>query len=191
MMGLQSFMSPMNWQSRKRLEYLEGQGIAAEVIFPNTIPPFFPSGVITASAPRSREEYEARWAGVQAHNRWLVDYCNDVPGRRAGLAQIFLNDIDAAVAEVRWAKENGLKGVLIPGDHTRQLVNLYYTALDSLWAICAELDMPVCKHTNGVGEPSTSEAPTGPAIGNHELKFFSRRALAHMILSGVFERHPP
>ena len=60
-----------------------------------------------ATAPRN-EDFPQRWAGLQAHNRWLADFCDDAPGRRAGVAQILLNDVDAAVAEVRWAREAGL-----------------------------------------------------------------------------------
>ena len=59
-------------------------GIAAEVVFPNTIPPFFPSGSLLAPMP-SNEEFDRRWAGLQAHNRWLADFCADTPGRRAGI----------------------------------------------------------------------------------------------------------
>ena len=35
-------------------------------------------------------------AGIRAHNRWLVDFCNRFPERRAGIGQIFINDIDDA-----------------------------------------------------------------------------------------------
>ena len=81
---------------------LEADGVVAEVLFPNTIPPFFPSGNLVAPQP-SPEEYERRWAGLKAHNRWMVDFCNEAPGRRAGIAQIMLNDVDDAVDEIRWA----------------------------------------------------------------------------------------
>ena len=38
-----------------------------------------------------------------------------VPERRAGIGQIFLNDIDDAIADVSWIKEHGLRGgVLLP-----------------------------------------------------------------------------
>ena len=53
--------------------------------------------------PPTPEDYERRWAGVQAHNRWLADFCAATPGRRAGIVQVFANDMDDAVAEVRWA----------------------------------------------------------------------------------------
>ena len=116
--GTSSFLSPVNWESDLRLEHQNSQGIAAEVLFPNTVPPFYPSGVVTAGGPTSADDYQQRWAGIQAHNRWLKDFCDLAPGRRGGLAQVFLTNLDDAIAEVRWAKEAGLAGVLIPSDHT-------------------------------------------------------------------------
>ena len=49
---------------------------------------------------RRAEEYEHRLAGVRAHNRWLVDWCGEFPERRAGIGQIFLNDVDDAIEDV-------------------------------------------------------------------------------------------
>ena len=100
--------------SKARLRELEDDGVVAEVIFPNTIPPFFPSGNLLARPPEN-DEYELRWAGLKAHNRWLVDFCADTPGRRAGMAQVFLNDVDAAVAEVELVEEGcaGYKSGLV------------------------------------------------------------------------------
>lgn len=72
-----------NWNSARRLAELEADGIVAEVLFPNTIPPFFPAASLMAQPPTAAE-YELRWAGLQAHNRWLADFCADAPGRRAG-----------------------------------------------------------------------------------------------------------
>src|SRR4051794_39863374 len=96
-----------NWDSDRRIRELDADGVVAEVIFPNTIPPFFPTGQVIAPAPTA-DDYRLRLAGLRAHNRWLVDFCAEAPGRRAGLAQILLNDIDEAIADVRWAKANGL-----------------------------------------------------------------------------------
>src|SRR3974390_543102 len=48
--GVASAAAPLNWDSRLRNEYIDGQGIAAEVLFPNTPPPFYPSGVLTSPA---------------------------------------------------------------------------------------------------------------------------------------------
>ena len=188
--GVASAATSLNWDSQLRLDYIDSQGIAAEVLFPNTAPPFYPSGVFTSPAPRSREEYELRFAGLRAHNRWLADFCSEAPERRAGFAQVFLDDIDEAVAEVRWAKENGLRGVLLPGDHVLKMVNLYYPHYEPLWAACAELELPLHRYA---GAPTESVYEGGEAtqlVHFVEIQFYTSRAISHLIFSGVFERHP-
>ncbi|HET6950588.1 MAG TPA: amidohydrolase family protein [Acidimicrobiales bacterium] len=189
--GVSSFMSPLNWDSSKRLEALETEGIVAEVIFPNTVPPFFPNGLLAAPGPRTREEYERRFAGVRAHNRWLKDFCDEAPGRRLGVAQLFIDDVDDAVEEIRWAKEAGMAQVLLPSDHHLKLHNLYYASLDPIWSVCEELDMPIGRHGAVVGsdvEPAAVDA--AHAVGVYETLYFGQRTIPQLVLSGVFERHP-
>jgi predicted TIM-barrel fold metal-dependent hydrolase len=171
-MGLAAFDSTFNWESKSRLEFIESQGVAAE-------PP-----------PRSESEYQHRFAGLRAHNRWLADFCSDAPGRRAGLAQLFLDDVEQAVAEVRWAKEAGLMGILLPGDHTLKLVNLFYPEYDPIWAACAELELPILRHATIVSEISERSGPASPWVGVFEGPFFYTRHISHLICSGVFERFP-
>jgi predicted TIM-barrel fold metal-dependent hydrolase len=189
--GVSSFMSPLNWDSNKRLEALETEGIVAEVVFPNTVPPFFPNGLLAAPGPRTADEYDRRWAGIKAHNRWLKDFCDDAPGRRFGVAQLLIDNVDDAVAEIRWATEAGLRQVLLPSDHHLKLHNLYYGSLEPIWSVCEELDMPIGRHGSVVGsdaEPDSIDA--AHAVGVLETLYFGQRSLAQLILSGVFERHP-
>lgn len=189
--GAASFVSPYSWDGPRRMQVLETQGIVAEVLFPNTAPPFNPSGSITAPAPRDAVEYELRFAGVRAHNRWLADFCAQAPGRRAGIAQVFLDDVDAAVAEARWAKEHGLKGILLPADHLLQLSNLYYPRYDPFWAACVDLALPVGRHGVICSEPASAGGIGAPAVGLFEAYFFAQqRGIDHLVLSGVFERFP-
>ncbi|MFI9105011.1 amidohydrolase family protein [Streptomyces fildesensis] len=182
--------APRNWDSGRRLAELEADGIVAEVVFPNTVPPFFPSGSLLAPAP-SKEEFELRWAGLRAHNRWLADFCAQAPGRRAGVAQILLNDVDAAVREVRWAKEHGLTGgILLPGAPPGSGVpELYSAVYDPLWAVCDELDVPV-NHHGGSASPPLGDEPAARAVFMVETTWFSHRALWHLIFGGAFQRHP-
>ena len=42
-MGRASFVSRYSWESETRLEHMDAEGIAAEVVFPNTVPPFYPA----------------------------------------------------------------------------------------------------------------------------------------------------
>ena len=70
-----------NWDDERRNGDLEADGIVAEVVFPNTVPPFFPNFVLFARPPRP-EEFEHRLAGIRAHNRWMADWCARFPERR-------------------------------------------------------------------------------------------------------------
>jgi predicted TIM-barrel fold metal-dependent hydrolase len=178
-----------NWDSDRRLAELEADGIVAEILFPNTIPPFFPSANLLARPPAA-DEYERRWAGVQAHNRWLADFCAAAPGRRAGIAQIFLNDVDAAVKEIRWAAEVGLTGgVLLPGvEPNSPLPPLWSDAYEPVWSVCAELDVTLNSH-GGAGLPAFGMDPVSRAVMLIELPIYAHRSLWHLIFGGVFERY--
>jgi len=100
---------------------MESEGIAGEVIFPNTVPPFFRTSVLICGNP-SVKDFPLWLEGIRAHNRWLVDFCGgEFAARRAGVGQIFLNDIDHAIEStgspdkkrfMDLAREQGLKAAL-------------------------------------------------------------------------------
>ena len=183
-----------NWDHDLRVAEMDADGVAAEVLFPNTIPPFFPTSPnITISLPRTRAEFEHRFAGVQAHNRWQVDFCALLPDRRRGLIQVFPNDIDLALAEIRWgAGQACFGGVLIPGVSPGDpaVAPLFHTRYEPLWALCAELGLPVVHH-GGTGSPEMPmDQPASNAVLITEMALWTQRTLGHLILAGVFERHP-
>src|SRR4029078_7555449 len=98
-------------------------------------------GDMTALEPPA-PDYAARWAGLQAHNRWLADFCAAAPGRRAGCTQIFLNNLDDALAEARWAKGQleGFGGILLPNVAPNSpLPPLWDPHYEPLWELCEEL----------------------------------------------------
>lgn len=181
-----------NWDDERRTTELRADGIVAEVLFPNTVPPFFPTGVVIAPAPTTPEDYELRRAGIQAHNRWLADFVSQRPNERVGQVQILLNDVDHAIEEVRWGKEHGMKGVLLPGvsPDTPGIEPLYSPTYDKLWATCVELGLPVTHHGGGSGMPDFGAYPSSVVIYMMEAGFFANRALGHLIMSGVFDRFP-
>lgn len=178
-----------NWNHERRLAELEQDGIVAEVIFPNTVPPFFPASGLML--PPDREDFDRRWAGIKAHNRWLDDFCSLAPGRRAGVAQIMLNDVDAAVEEIRWAREAGLfGGIMLPGvPPGASIPPLYAPDYEPIWAVCEELDMPVNHHA-GSAVPDMGAYPIVGAMFIIEVTWFAHRALWHLMFAGVFERYP-
>lgn len=180
-----------NWDSDRRLAEQEADGVVAEVVFPNTVPPFFPTGALVARPP-TPEEFPRRLAGIRAHNRWMAEWCAEQPVRRAGMAQIFLNDLDEAVADVRFAAEHGLRGgVLLPAvpPDAPHLDPLYAESYDPLWAACEELGVVVNHHSGG-GSPDYGRHRATGMVWIAEASFFSRRSLTHLLVGGVFERFP-
>jgi predicted TIM-barrel fold metal-dependent hydrolase len=163
----------------------------AEVVFPNTVPPFFPTGVVIAPAP-TPDEFPLRLEGLRAHNRWLADFVGAYPDRRFGQAQIFLNDVDEAIADVRWCKAHGINGVLLPGasPDTPWIEPLSSPIYDPLWAVCQELEMPVTHHGGGSGIPKMPKLPISNLLFVMETAFYANRAMWHMIWGGVFDRFP-
>lgn len=180
-----------NWDNEMRNGQQEQDGVVGEVIFPNTVPPFFPSFVLFAPPP-GPEDYSHRLAGIRAHNRWLVDFCNEFPERRAGIGQIFLNDIDDAIEDVKWIKEHGLRGgILLPNvpPDVKWVKPVYDPAYDRLWEVIQDLEVPINVH-GGTGAPDYGKYPFSMLFYITEVGFYSQRPLAQFILGGVFERFP-
>ncbi|MCU1391057.1 MAG: putative TIM-barrel fold metal-dependent hydrolase [Ilumatobacteraceae bacterium] len=180
-----------NWDDDMRNTQQDDDGVVGEVIFPNTVPPFFPSFVLFAAPPKP-DDYERRRAGIQAHNRWLEDFCNRFPQRRAGIGQIFIHDIDDAIEDVIWIKEHNLRGGIllptIPPD-VDWIKPLNHPDYDRLWKVCEDLEVPINCH-GGTGSPAYAPLPSSALIMLSEVAHYSRRPLLFLLLSGVFERFP-
>lgn len=181
-----------NWDSDLRISQLEEDGCVAEVIFPNTVPPFYPrTQFFVPAPPRGRHDYERRWAGLKAHNRWLAEFCALTPGRRAGVAQIMLNDVDDAVDEIRWVAQSGLAGgILLPGvPPGSDLPGLWAQVYEPIWDTCEDLGV-VVNHHSGAGTPEYGDDDLGRTMLHTEITWFVHRSVWHLAYSGVFERHP-
>ncbi len=177
-----------NWDDERRVREQYDDGIVAEITFPNTVPPFYPTGSLIARSPDNAEEYRRRKVGLECHNRWLKDFCDRLPDQRRGLPQLFLEDIDDAITTLQWAAAEGFKSFLLP--HIAPDINLpgfWSPHWDRLWAAVADLDL-VITHHGGNGAPNYGKDPASGIIFLMEVPFFAHRNLAHLIMSGVFER---
>jgi predicted TIM-barrel fold metal-dependent hydrolase len=184
------------WDSDRRLEVLEGEGVCAEVLIPDFGLPFQLHGPAVLRELRIPGPSAAQiQAGDRAFNRWLADFVSTTPERYAGMANIQFEPVDAAVEEIKHAKENGLKGVMIPTfDAERPLFNPEF---DPIWSALEDTDLPLCSHAaisltsnfgfNYAGVPHPGCAgPLSRAI----MISFCQGILDHMVWGGVFERHP-
>ncbi|HKK51841.1 MAG TPA: amidohydrolase family protein [Myxococcota bacterium] len=180
-----------NWDATERIKDMDDEGIAGEVIFPNTVPPFFRSSVLICGNPPA-DQYALRLEGIRAHNRWLVDFCAEAPERRAGIGLIYINDIDDAIQDIEWIAKQGLRGgILLPHvpDDCTHILPLYAPEYDRLWAVCQEHDVVINQH-GGTGSPDYGPYSVSLPIRLLETPWFSIRSYQHLLLSGVFERFP-
>lgn len=189
------------WDSKGRLEVIDGDGVTAEVLFgdesteQNAAP--FGGGVALYSHDKIVPEYQ--WAGARAHNRFISEFCQDAPHRRIGIAHIpALWDVDEAVKEVHWAKENGLKGVLLPILFNKN-IPYHHPRYNPLWQAIQDLDMPIHFHAG----PAPHDEYFGDMMAGgwdgvqgaagvylSEVGFWVQRPLTFMIWGGVLERYP-
>ena len=190
------------WDYRERLKMLAGDGIAAEIIFPDGItekntPPF---GAGLGLSPKDMVP-ELQWAGAMAHNRWLADFCAEDPARHIGVASIpLLWDVGQAVEAVGWCLDKGLKSVMIP-TLWHEHPPYHDVRYDPFWAACEEMGVIVHFHSGpaphgeyfGPGFPMEDrrdELPGAMGIYVSEVMWWLYRPLTFMIWGGVFERFP-
>ena len=180
-----------NWDPELRRRELLEDGVVGEVIFPNTVPPFYDRAFHVAP-PASPATY-ARWrAGTRAHNRWLADFCAEDPKRRAGIGLIHLNDLDDAIEDVHWIAKSGLRGGVLlplPAPSDVHLPALNDPSYDRLWAAIQDCDLVLNQHS-GQGSPSYSGGQGSNALWALEMTFYVQRGYTTLIMGGVFERFP-
>lgn len=182
----------LNWDDEARMSHMSDEGVVGEIVFPNTVPPFFRTSVLICGNPRP-EDYELRFKGIQAHNRWLRDWCSEYPDQRAGIGLVYLNDIEAAIEEIEWIANSGLRGGIllphVPDDCTSFIKPLYHPDYDPMWALIEETGL-VVNHHGGTGSPDYGRLPISLPIRLIETPFFSTRSYSQLLLSGVFHRFP-
>jgi aminocarboxymuconate-semialdehyde decarboxylase len=162
----------------RRLALNDHLGIELQVLSPNPITYFHHIEATTAI------EF-CRW-----HNNEMVHIVTDHADRLAGFAQLPMQDLAAAVEELRRATERGLRGAYIGTDFGMTFDD---DRLDLLWAAAVECDVPIFVHPApaGIDGPLRDER-----IRRFDLDlslgflYEETLAVACVIYGGVLDRHP-
>ena len=184
-----------------RDRFLDAEGIAGEILygdgFVENQPPF--SDIMESDGPIFSGKpwpFELQLAGARAYNRWLAEFCNENPTRRAGVIQLpAAHDIDALMDETKRAREDGLWGGLLVPPLEPGLPGYHDPVYDPLWSLAADLDLPVSIHGGNARSPDGAtaygaEEPLASVFHFTESAFFDRRPLWFFIWGGVFDRVP-
>lgn len=187
------------WDHAERNDVIDRDGVTAEVLFPDGVTemnaPPFGAGF---SMPVENAVPELQWEGCRAHNRWLREFVEMEPDRRIGLACVpAVWDIDDAVKEIHWAREHGLRGIILPTAWGNR-PPYHHPRYDPVWATCQDLDMPIHFHSGqapisdyfGPVPPTEDSINLPGAMGIYvsEVCWWNVRPLTFLIWGGVFER---
>jgi len=174
------------WDSKKRLEAQDQDGVSGEVLYPSV-------GLVLCN----HQDAEYKRACMWAYNRWLEGYASIDPQRLLAIGTIEVSSVDQAVADLKKLKSMGFRGVMLPG-HPATEFDYQDLQFDKLWQASIELDMPISFHiltTRNKEDKMTGAVAEGVATRSKYASLMgiirSNQDLVTMfILSGVFERNP-
>jgi predicted TIM-barrel fold metal-dependent hydrolase len=197
----------------RRLQEMDAEGIAAEIIHPATqvaTLPFFAQ----VNKPRPPD---VRAAGQRAYHRWLADFMAASGGRMIGVAEPGpCLDMDYTVKELTWCAEHGFRSVFLPGATADEaLPPLSDPYFAPFWAACDELELVLGVHAGWgqsqqrtwetfamlkkmveeSGSPESRLEDLAHQMAMNErsplrLDLGPRRVLWKLMLGGVFDDHP-
>lgn len=138
-----------------RLRHMDELGIDIQILYPS---------ILTSIAERPEVE-GAMW---RSYNRWIAEACAQANGRLRWICRVPLTDMDAACAELRFAKERGACGVFLRSiEGERLLCSPFFFPL---FEEASALDMPICVHVS-IANPRMFDFYSQPADGGAFLKF--------------------
>jgi predicted TIM-barrel fold metal-dependent hydrolase len=174
----------------ERLAAMDMDGIDVSVLYPNV-------AGLAGEVFGKLTDPELELACVQAYNDFLVEEWAGASPRFIAQCLVPL-DADAAVKEIRRSVAKGHKGVVFPAVpwHLRaSLPHINEAYYDPIWAVCEELEVPICMHT-GSSEKIQFRPYAGQSQGIQQaVNAITRpvsggKYLPNLLFSGILDRHP-
>ncbi|MCH2169948.1 amidohydrolase [Myxococcota bacterium] len=183
-------MRPGGHDPHARLLDMDTDGIDIAVLYPTSMLTWVDDAKLFGAACR-------------AYNNWLRDYCNADPNRLYGVSLVPLQDVDAAITEMRrGAEQLNFKAAMIrPAPYIRG-EKLNHPDYDPFWRAAAELGCPIGIHPSPHGDMPNAcqllglaEGTTNPMSGIALRQGLTnaidlQMAVAYFVLGGICERHP-
>jgi uncharacterized protein len=167
----------------KRIPDMDLDGIDAAFLYPSL-------GLFSGAI----HDPELAAAVCRAYNRWLADYCKPYPERLFGVAMLPMQEVNLAIAEMRFAKkELGFKGGFLrpnPYHDNKMISDPMY---EPFWAAAEDLDFSIGFHEGAAaGMPQVGIDRFAGRGARHIITHTMEMMLACLavIWGGVCEKHP-
>jgi len=181
---------PGGWDPKARLNMMNGQGIAAQILYPNLLG-FFPF----AFRELGKDLAEAC---VQAFNDFQVEWCSADPNRLIPLAFLPFWDVEGSMAELERCGAMGYRGFNWGHQFEKMgLPPLRDAHWDPVMNLAQELEMPVSFH---IGFGSVDEQEVGDwntysddlSLAQLSVLMFLGNAntIIDLCMGGICERFP-
>ena len=190
--------SPMRWAEvpvqahspAERLTAMDADGVDASVLYPTV-------AGLAGETFGTLDDPELELACVQAYNDWLLEEWASASPRFIPQCLVPLAPIEATVAEIRRAVGKGHRGVIFPATPMllRDLPHINEPVYDPVWAVCQELEVPVCFHSGSSSRleyPLYSElaAPLREALSVVNRPLATISVFSNVLYSHILIRHP-
>jgi predicted TIM-barrel fold metal-dependent hydrolase len=190
---------PASWRVKDRLDYMDGQGIAAQIVYPNVLG--------FGGQHASLVDPDLRLASTQIFNDAMAEMQAESGQRMFPMALMPWWDPELTAKEAERCHAMGLRGVNIntdpqlhrglSGDLLPDLGSDYW---DPIWEACSALGLPINFHVGSTSNNSaewhgtqgwaTLRGGLGGAVSSTMLYHQNARILGNLICAGIADRYP-
>ena len=174
----------------ERLKAMDAAGVDYSVLYPTV------AGLAGEAFGRLQDP-ELELACVQAYNDWLIEEWCAASERFIPQCIVPIWPAEATVAEIERAVAKGHRGVVFPSlpMHLRAVPHVSGPEYDPVWAVCEELNVPICLHAGASPElqyaPFSGLAPAlAGALNAVTSPVSSVFVISLLSFSRVLLRHP-
>ena len=165
------------WDPEARAADQDRDGVGAEIIYPSV-------GMMLCNHP----DAVYRRACFDAYNRWLQAFCEGLPGRLFGQAQISMGSPQEGIEDAMKAKEMGFKGLMLVGQPDHE--DYHHPDYDPFYEAVVDMGLPLSFHILTSGRDMVRDY-RGPKINAFQTIIRGNQdIIGTFIFGGVFERHP-
>lgn len=158
-----------------RLKHMDELGVDVHVLYPTLF--------LIPLTPRP----EVELALCRSYNRWLADIWKQQPQRLRWAAIVPLMTMDQALAEARFAKENGACGIFLRGTEGELLLSDAY--FFPLYEEASRLDLAICVHAAN-GSAMLYNYYKYEPVGFSKFKLNCVGAFHSMVMERIPDRFP-